>query len=240
MNKMQHHQIGLEIDNLFNPSSYVRLSDPLPVYNATPFTPDHYTPPQNVVNQHEVTRFGHTNNFEALAKGLANSSDSATDYIVGVCAAAMLIFAIALVWFMVIIGLKIAGQKKVGFLAGRLVHPDYDGSNASEVRDGGTLPIIEEEPTGLSEDLEIESPSDIASPLIISNTIDLEAVKRDKKFERKVIAVRATFIIAGLCVLVCTALFYAKGVAMFRNSLDSTSHGLKVSSISSSYHLLTR
>ena len=120
----------------------------------------------------------------------------------------MLIFCIGLVWGMVIIWLKTRGPKKVGFLAGRLIHPDYieqpEVVSSSEVRDSGrTLSIIEEEPTSsnhsefrdsFQDELEMESSEterllnesnvDLVSPLIISNSIDseLEAAKRDKKF----------------------------------------------------------
>ena len=64
-------------------------------------------------------------NFQALVQGLTNSNKSAADYIIGVCSAAILIFCIGLVWGMIIIWLKTRGPKKVGFLAGRLIHPDY-------------------------------------------------------------------------------------------------------------------
>ena len=121
----------------------------------------------------------------------------------------MLIFCIGLVWGMTIIWLKTRGHKKVGFLAGRLIHPDYhieqsEVVSSSEIRDSGrTLSIIEEELTSsnhsefrdsFQDELEMESSEterllnesnvDLVSPLIISNSIDseLEAAKRDKKF----------------------------------------------------------
>lgn len=160
-----------------------------------------------------------------------------TDYIVGVCAAAMLVFAIALVWFMVITGLGVAGQKKVGFLAGRLVHPDFD---ENEVRDAGTLPVIPEEDEAASDEIEslIEADADSPllievdanSPLLLCNDIDidLEHVKREKKFNRKVLAVRVTFVLSGLCVMICGILFYAKGVSAFGRSLDAVSSSLNL------------
>ena len=88
------------------------LSHPLETYNATPFTPKPYDPSRNIVEQHHFPRFGHTNDFDALVKGAMGQESHSTmnDYIVGVCAGAMLIFAVALVWFMVIVALKIAGK----------------------------------------------------------------------------------------------------------------------------------
>jgi len=155
---------------------------------------------------------------------------------------------------MIIIWLKTRGHKKVGFLAGRLIHPDYTEQSvvvsASEVRDSGrTLSIIEEEPTSsnhsefhdsFQDELEMESSEterllnesniDLASPLIISNSIDseLEAAKRDKKFNRQVKAVRISFALSALLVMVCGVLFFTKGASSFRASLHTTKHALNL------------
>mmetsp|Transcript_24741 Transcript_24741/g.45497 ORF Transcript_24741/g.45497 Transcript_24741/m.45497 type:complete len:575 (+) Transcript_24741:159-1883(+) len=203
----------------------VQVFHPLEQYNATPFTPKPYDATNNVVDQHHFPRFGHTNNFEALTSGLMGSSDTASGYITGICAGAMLIFGVALVWFMIIVGLKIAGQKRVGFLAGRLEYPDV-GPASNEVEDSGTLPVIEEEP----EDIESLLDSEVSSPLIISDNIynELERAKQEKKFNRKVLAARVIFVLSGLCVIVASILFYAKGVTAFQKSLDSVHGGLEL------------
>ena len=52
-----------------------------------------------------------------------NSEETAQDYILGIVIGAMIILIVALLWFFVIIVLKLQGQKKVGFFAGRLVRP---------------------------------------------------------------------------------------------------------------------
>ena len=53
--------------------------------NETTFTPAPYLPTENVQSQHNFFRFGHTNNFESFATGLAGgNNDMATDYILGV------------------------------------------------------------------------------------------------------------------------------------------------------------
>jgi len=167
----------------------------------------------------------------------------------------MLIFCIGLVWGMIIIWLKTRGPKKVGFLAGRLIHPDYNiekpevVSSSSEVGDGRTLSIIEEEPTSsnhsefrdsFQDELEMESSEterllnesnvDLASPLIISNSIDseLEAAKRDKQFNRQVNAVRISFALSALLVMICGVLFFTKGASSFRASLHTTKHALNL------------
>jgi hypothetical protein len=132
---------------------------------------------------------------------------------------------------MIIIGLKVAGPKRVGFLAGKLEHPGY---GATAPRDVGTLNVIEEVPPDASLDGGTESrsllESDLASPLIITNIIDAdsEAARADKKFKKKVIAVRVTFVLSGLAVCVCGSLFYGYGMMAFRRSLDNTSLGLQV------------
>jgi len=224
---MQHQIIDASMGLLHSGGEAIHLFDPLETYNATPFTPKPYDVSRNVADQHDTYRFGHTNNFGALASGLLGSSDTATDYIVGVCSAAMLIFGIALLWFMVIVGLKIAGQKKVGFLAGRLEHPELGAAPHDADEGPGTLPIIEEEP---STEAEIESllESDATSPLILSTNIesDLKRAKKDKKFNRKVLAVRAAFVLSGIGVIISGALFYSKGVVAFQRSLDSFHGGI--------------
>jgi len=211
---------------------FISTDPPLPVFNATPYNPPPYTATKNIQSQHYNTfRFGHTNNIETLVKAVQDDNiKSAESYILGVVSAAMVIFAIGLVWSMVIIGLKIAGQKRVGFLAGRLEHPDYvSGEESSEPRTPHSSTVGEEE-----SGMEIErEENDLASPLISARNNSIgteieETLQKEKKWKRKVWAVRATFVISGLCVLVAGALFYAKGVTSFKNSLDSTSSGLHI------------
>ncbi len=146
----------------------------------------------------------------------------------------MLVFTIGLVWFIIIVGLKFAGPKKVGFLAGKLEHPQYD-AGARERDTGALTTVIEEYPLDDSQrDESTESrsllESDCDSPLIITNTIDAdyEAAKADEKFKKKVIAVRVTFVLSGLAVIVCGSLFYGKGMSAVRRSLVNISQGLQV------------
>ena len=159
----------------------------------------------------------------------------------GVCSAAILIFCIALVWFITIVVLKYCGQKKVGFLAGRLVHPNYDED--AEAEEQTRLSTIQEEPTVTVDGLEYEdsvhsSSSDNGSSLVnpLTNPLipDDELVKaatKDNQFKRTVFAVRLGFVLSGILVIISGGLFYGKGVTGFKRSLDSTSHGLMVSNI---------
>ena len=229
-NNMQQQFIDSDIMAVFPTyKNEIHVFDPLEKYNATPYTPKPYEVSNNIISQHGVPRFGHTNNITALLSGLANSnSNTATDYIVGICAFAMLIAAIALVWGLAIVILKMLGQEKVGLFAGRLEHPDF---GEEEEQDSGTLPSIPEEP---SSEQEIESllEADANSPLIISQSIDrdIEKAKVERKFNRKVFVVRITFVLSGLAVIAAGAVFYAKGIQQFRASLYSVYTGLEVRS----------
>jgi hypothetical protein len=106
----------------------------------------------------------------------------------------MLIFAIALFMFTVLMIIKCAGPKRVGFLAGRLNHPYYDGN----------------------------------TPDLIDQDVNEYDAKKDKKFKTKVGIVRLMFVISGLAVVICVVLFYIKGMAAFRTSIDETSQGLQL------------
>lgn len=213
-----------EIGDGVLPSPEVWTSHPLEQYNATPFAPAPYDATPNVVRQHDFPRFGHTNNFAALTTGLsAGPDDAAIQYIVGIFLGAILILVVALAWGLAIQGLQCAGQERVGFLAGRLEHPD-----AAAGGDGaGTLPAIEEEPSDTESLLESEA----SSPLVVSRDLELryEREKKEKRFNRNVLAVRAVFVLSGLLVIVTSILFYAKGVDAFRKSLSSAHSGVDVS-----------
>lgn len=193
--------------------------------NETAFNPVPYIPTDNVNSQHNFFRFGHTNNFESLITGLSGNNEMATDYILGVTASSMLIFGIALVWFLVIMCFKCAGQTKVGFLAGRLESPARQSS----------LPSIEECLTEDDEDVvSTETPvvlqhsSVSPGPEIFTGGADLDQEKKEKKFKRTALAVRVVFVLSGLCVMVSGALFYAKGVTAFQGSLSGVQDSLSI------------
>lgn len=224
---------------IHNKNNFLSLSEPLKTFNDTKYVPKPFYPSNDIQNLHSINRFGHTNNIEILIKGISDSnmSSQAESYIVGVCSAAILIFCIALVWFITIVVLKYCGQKKVGFLAGRLVHPNYDED--VEAEEQTRLSTIQEEPTvdGLEyEDSVHSSSSDNGSSLVnpLTNPLipDDELVKaatKDNQFKRIVFAVRAVFVLSGIFVIISGGLFFGKGVTGFKRSLDSTSHGLMVS-----------
>ena len=191
----------------------VQASRPLAEYNATPYTPEPYDPTKIVADQHHFPRFGHTNDVAALAEG----GDAAVDYVVGILSGALLILAVAVMWALLLVGLRVCGQRRVGFLAGRLEHPDLRGDDASR-GDGGQLPLIEEEPAD-------------GYPLLVSehSRKGPEATKRAKKFQRTVRANRAAFVLSGVAVIVSSILFLTNGIKSFQGSLVSVNDGLEVS-----------
>lgn len=175
-------------------------------YVATQFTPEPFVPSNEILKLHQFTRFGHTNDIGAFIDGLTDGNEEMKqNYLLGVTAGAMLVLSIGLFLFIVLMGVKCAGPKKVGFLAGRLYHPDYDPTSPD---------LIDE---------------DRSSGIVIDGIDpDSEDAKNDEKFKKKVIAVRLIFVISGLAVILCVSLFYGKGMAAFRLSLDNTSQGLQL------------
>eukprot|EP00804_Cyclotella_cryptica_P028320 CCRYP_013192-RC/>CCRYP_013192-RC protein AED:0.03 eAED:0.03 QI:643/1/1/1/1/1/6/298/517 len=99
--------------------------------------------------------------------------------------------------------LKIAGQKKVGFLAGRLVRP----SAITPMELGVEVMIENEDGTG---------------PNLFNEHDQLV----QKSFKRKVIAVRSVFVIFGIFTIVAGILFYLKGVTAFKTSLNEIYEGI--------------
>ncbi|KAL7551453.1 hypothetical protein ACHAWF_014640 [Thalassiosira exigua] len=224
---MQQHQVADEGMGMDLFPTVPRLYHPLETFNATEYTPRPYRPSVNIERQHHFPRFGNTNNFQELVAGLAGSSGTAKDYIVGVCAGAMLIFCVGLLWIGVVVGLKIAGRKKVDFLAGRL---EYPVEMSPREDDAGTSASSHVEEEATVDDAESHAEADAASPLIAADDVGAqeERLKREKKFNRKVLAVRATFVLSGAGVVVASCLYYAKGIALFKESLGSANKGLEM------------
>lgn len=102
--------------------------------------------------------------------------------------------------------LKIAGKNKVGFLAGRLIRPTPESGI-----DAGVEVVIENETAA-------------------ANTAHDDHVQ--KSFNRRVIFVRAVFILCGFLTIIASILFYTKGVAAFKESINAMNRGIDVSTLS--------
>lgn len=151
-----------------------------------------------------------------------------------------------MVWFLVILCLKVAGQKRVGYLAGRLERPETRPENKSG--SNRTLSVIPEEEerneVQVNND-EVLAPNEeteasLVTPLVISNTIfdEREYAQEEKKFHRKVIGVRAAFVISGICIIISGGIFYGKGVASFDDSLNTIRVGIDVRKSTILYKIL--
>jgi hypothetical protein len=190
-----------------NPSLQPRTRYLAPLMN---YTSENYTAPEyevmrSILRSHYQPRFGHNNDFGDL---LSDNTEQQKDYILGVLIGSIIIFGVALMLFAVIIGLKIAGQDRVGFLAGRFVK--------YTPRDTPTEDSID----GLVDDEER-----IDEPRVIDQTLE----KRKALSKRTSIAVRLMFVLSGIIIIVFTGIFYGKGVDSFRRSFAEARKGIEVS-----------
>ena len=112
--------------------------------------------------------------------------------------------SIAVFWFFVIAILKIAGKNKVGFFAGRLIRPPPAAGTDAGVE------VVMENQAGAASNVDHED-------------------HVQKSFNRRVIFVRLVFIICGILTIIASILFYTKGVAAFKNSINAMNEGILVS-----------
>ena len=185
-----------------------------PLLNYTPddtFDPSSYNVTPAIEAIHNFPRFGNPNDFTDLIDSIGGgdseaTSESAKQYALGIFAGSILILSIAVLWFFVIAMLKIAGRSKVGFFAGRLVRPTRQGSE-----DAGVEVVMDNEAAAAS------------------NSADVD--HKNKSFDRRVIFVRLVFILCGMLTIIASILFYTKGVAAFKDSIDAMTRGIDVSEI---------
>jgi len=180
-----------------------------PLLNFTPdetFDPaDHEVSPA-IEALHNYPRFGLPNDFEDLINSISSgggdaAAEAAKEYAVGIFAGSILILSIAILWFFVIAVLKIVGSKKVGFFAGRLIRP-----TSSDHAEAGVEVVMENDP----------------GPIHYTSHDD----HVQKSFDRRVIFVRMIFVACAILTIIASILFYTKGVAAFKNSIDSMTRGI--------------
>ena len=169
--------------------------------------------PNVVRSRHNSPRFGLPSDITPLLDGTGSKQD-ATDYIVGIAIGAIIVLAVALVWFLVIVSLKVAGSEKVGFLAGRFVEPG-----------GGSSVCQGAEKEGMEVQMEDNGRSESAQ-LRISTAVPVVDEGERRSFNRRVWFVRVMFILSGIGVIVAGILFYSKGVTAFQSSLNSVKEGI--------------
>lgn len=121
----------------------------------------------------------------------------------------ILILTIAVFWFFIIVMLKIAGPKRVGFFTGRLIRP-----NSAAAPETGVEVVMENE----------------AGTAPTANEY-VDHIQRS--FNRRVIFVRLVFVLCGILTIVASILFYTKGVTAFQESINAMTLGVDVSLVNS-------
>jgi hypothetical protein len=111
---------------------------------------------------------------------------------------------------------------KVGFLSGRFIEPV---PTKSERVPSGFLSVIQEEDESFNTDeggFLIRNDHSNTDPLLLGNNIEEEVLREKlrKKFGRKVTAVRSTFLLSGIGVIIAGSVYYGKAVKSFNNSFD--------------------
>ena len=190
--------------NPFQPRT-IRYLAPLLNYTYENYTAPEYEVMQSILRSHYQPRFGHNNDFGDL---LSDNTEQQKDYILGVLIGSIIIFGVALMFFAVIIGLKIAGQDRVGFLAGRFVKYTPRDTPTDDSIDG----LVDDEER-------------IDEPRVIDQTLE----KRNTLSKRTCIAVRLMFVLSGIIIIVFTGIFYGLGVDSFRRSFSEVRKGIEVS-----------
>lgn len=150
-----------------------------------------------------------------------NSEETAQDYILGIVIGAMIILIVALLWFFVIIILKLQGQKKVGFFAGRLIRP-IDANLIAAKQQAIADDNANEDNQPLNEGVVNE-----AVP-VSSSTPQYRDANTNEKFNQRVWAVRLMFVLSGCFVIIAGGLFYGKGVVAFKQSIDEVRNGISL------------
>jgi len=186
-----------------------RHLEPLLDYTPSTYIPEPYTAPNSISATHNQPRYGHTNDFETLIDG---GEDATRDYITGIIIGALIILSVAVVWFLAIVILKCMGEKKVGFLAGRLIrHTATTGSSSK----GEGVEVVMPSPSNPEDGIDEGVP--------VNHAIDTET---EQKFTRSVHLIRAIFILSAIVVIISGGVFYGKGVVSFKNSIDEVRLGI--------------
>jgi len=194
-----------------------RFLTKLEEFNQTGYQPAPYITPRTVLSRHNSPRFGLPSDITPLLDGSASKEDT-TDYIVGIVIGAIIVLAVALVWFFVIVLLKVAGSDKVGFFAGRFVEP-----GSGSVRNGA-------EKEGMEIQLEDNGRNE-SSQHRISTAVPVVDEGKRKSFNRRVWLARVMFILSAFGVIIAGILFYSKGVTAFQSSLNSVKEGIDLTQV---------
>ena len=161
-------------------SATTRSLTPWTNYNASDDyidTIQDYEPNNQIETQHDLSRFGRTNDIAALY----NEENKAMqrEYIEGIVIGALLVLAVAIVWFIIILILNCLGEKRVGFFAGSFTHP----SVVKRHEDGQGVEVV-------TNKAKVQDTTPVVDPVIVT------------RFNRRVGIVRVLFVCCGLAVIV--------------------------------------
>jgi hypothetical protein len=206
MSSIIHYDDAMEFilsDDHDHSSSYERLLYPLLQYNESYYDPPNYVPPPIVTDTHDQPRFGLPNNLDGVISG---DEKQTRDYVTGAIIGSLIIAIVAIVWFIAIICLKIAGTKRVGFLAGRFVRP-YDAAaigTESEKDRGVEVVLDRDDDEGDDQHRNEPSPpptNNNNSPAAAAAAYPDQSRAREN-FGIRVGIVRALFLLSGIVVIV--------------------------------------
>lgn len=175
---------------------------PLLQYNESAYIPEPYVPSQVIIDAHDQPRFGHSNNLDVVFTGIEQQT---REYIIGVIVGSLIIAIVAVCWFFAIACLKLAGPKRVGFLAGHFERPCVTPEKAEECCDEVTLK--KDQPSNeIVDKNEANEPPPTIDPRAegdhpLNEKVD-QNLRATKRFTRRVMAVRVLFLLSGIAVLV--------------------------------------
>jgi hypothetical protein len=175
-------------------SATTRSLTPWTNYNASDDyidTIQDYEPNNQIETQHDLSRFGRTNDIAALY----NEENKAMqrEYIEGIVIGALLVLAAAIVWFIIILILNCLGEKRVGFFAGSFTHPS---SVVKRHEDGQGVEVVTNKE-------KVQDTTPAVDPVVVT------------RFNRRVGIVRVLFVCCGLAVIVSGKMILLLTIANF-------------------------
>jgi hypothetical protein len=161
-------------------SATTRSLTPWTNYNASDDyidTVQDYEPNDQIETQHDLSRFGRTNDIAALYN--EENKEIQRDYIEGIVIGALLVLAVAIVWFIGIVILNCLGEKRVGFFAGSFTHPSVNKRH----EDGQGVEVVTDKE-------KVQDTTPAVDPVVVT------------RFNMRVGMVRVLFVCCGLAVIV--------------------------------------
>jgi hypothetical protein len=170
-----------------------------------------------------VPRFGHTNNITAAITG---SNEDVKNYVIGLSAASIALFAFFVIWFLIVIAMKCMGFSVVGFFSGsnvRIPPPPSTSVNASN----GKIESDYDYDGGMNgqdlQDVNVDGEMNLSE----DNNEDLANWKKEVHLrERRIRNIRIAVIASGVIIIVMSILMIVMGVTSLNDSVKDGRDGL--------------